>query len=68
MLLVVTLVFVGFLLAYWVLAYILIYHMTRFGIGTLPKRVSAVFLLGSFLLIALVVSALASVNFDKLWL
>lgn len=66
MLLWVSLAFILFLFAYWSLAYILIYHMTRFGIGTLPKRVSAIFLLGSFFLIALVVTALANINFNEL--
>lgn len=44
------LILVVALVAYWVLAYFLLYHLTRFGVGTEPKLVSFVFLLGSIAL------------------
>ncbi len=44
------LILVVALVAYWVMAYFLLYHLTRFGVGTEPKLVSFVFLLGSIAL------------------
>ena len=38
------------MIIYWVMAYFLIYHLTRFGVGAEPKMISFVFLLGSILL------------------
>lgn len=35
------------ILAYWIFNFIILYHLTRFGIGTQPKKLAAVFLLGS---------------------
>jgi len=32
---------------YWIFNFIILYHLTRFGIGTLPKKFAAIFLLGS---------------------
>lgn len=45
-----TLVFALFILVYWIFNFIILYHLTRFGIGTQPKKFSAVFLLGSIIL------------------
>lgn len=50
-----------FLLVYWVFNFIILYHLTRFGIGTQPKKFAAVFLLGSvalFLISALLFGSL----------
>lgn len=46
---------------YWALTFVIIYHLTRFGVGTQPKRFAAVFMLGS-----LVLSTIAIVLFTKL--
>ncbi|MDP3763091.1 MAG: hypothetical protein Q8Q92_00280 [bacterium] len=35
------------LLAYWGVAFIILYHLARFGIGVQPKRFAAIFLFGS---------------------
>ena len=35
------------LFAYWGTAFVILYHLTRFGIGVQPKRFAAIFLLGS---------------------
>jgi len=32
---------------FWMVVFIIFYHLTRFGIGTLPKKFSAAFLAGS---------------------
>jgi hypothetical protein len=35
---------------YWILTFAILYHLTRFGIGTQPKRFAAIFLFGSVFL------------------
>lgn len=34
-------------LGFWLVAFIIIYHLARFGIGVLPKKLSAIFLIGA---------------------
>ena len=45
---------------FWLTAFIIFYHLTRFGIGILPKKVAIIFLLGGMLLFAL--SIIAYIN------
>ncbi|MBI2086956.1 MAG: hypothetical protein HYT69_02185 [Candidatus Zambryskibacteria bacterium] len=35
---------------FWLVAFVIIYHLARFGIGTTPKKFAAIFLLGGVLL------------------
>ncbi|OHB10805.1 MAG: hypothetical protein A3G05_01585 [Candidatus Zambryskibacteria bacterium RIFCSPLOWO2_12_FULL_45_14] len=35
---------------YWVTVFVILYHLTRFGIGVQPKRFAAIFLLGAVIL------------------
>lgn len=37
-------------LVYWGTVFIILYHLTRFGIGTQPKKFAAAFLFGSVIL------------------
>ena len=37
-------------LVYWGVAFIILYHLTRFGIGVQPKKFAAIFLFGSVVL------------------
>ena len=37
-------------LIYWGASFIILYHLTRFGIGVQPKKFAAVFLFGSVVL------------------
>jgi len=37
-------------LIYWGAAFIILYHLTRFGIGVQPKKFAAVFFFGSVVL------------------
>ena len=37
-------------LVYWIAAFIILYHLTRFGIGVQPKKFAAIFLFGSVVL------------------
>ena len=36
--------------AYWIGAFIILYHLIRFGIGNQPKVIAFVFFVGSFIL------------------
>lgn len=51
----------GLFLVYWAVAFIITYHLTRFGVGTQPKRFAGIFMLGS-----LVLSTIAIILFTKL--
>lgn len=54
-------VFAGFaFLVFWLVAFVILYHLTRFGIGVLSKRLSVLFLFGS-----LVLSSIALVFYLK---
>lgn len=37
-------------LIYWGATFIILYHLTRFGVGVQPKRFAAIFLFGSVIL------------------
>ena len=37
-------------LSYWLMAFAIVYHLARFGIGTLPKKWSLIFLFGTVIL------------------
>lgn len=50
----------GLFIGYWAVAFIIIYHLTRFGIGVQPKKFAAIFMLGSLML-----STVAIVLFTK---
>lgn len=45
----VTLVFLGF----WTTAFVIFYHLVRFGIGVFPKRLATAFVAGSLALFTL---------------
>ena len=35
---------------YWTMAFTILYHLIRFGVGTLPKKIAIVFLAGGIVL------------------
>ena len=49
-------------LVYWGAVFVVFYHLTRFGVGTLPKKLSAIFLLGSVFLFS--ISIILHFNLD----
>jgi len=53
---------VGIFLVYWGMVFVILYHLTRFGIGVQPKRFAALFLFGSLALSGVVV--ISSMNVD----
>ncbi len=55
-----------FFAVFWVQAYFLMYHLTRFGIGPRPKLLAFIFLVGSLVLFAGVISAASAVHISDL--
>lgn len=53
-------------LVYWIFTFIIFYHLTRFGIGTLPKKIATIFLMGSVVLFCLNFLFFSSINFNVL--
>lgn len=53
---------IGVLVVYWIFAFVALYHLTRFGIGTQPKRIAGIFLTGSLVLSLVIVIAFLGVN------
>ena len=53
------------LFVYWILTFIILYHLVRFGIGTQPKKIAAIFLLGSIGLFATGALFLSSIDFES---
>jgi hypothetical protein len=53
--------FTVIMIIYWIGVFITTYHLIRFGVGTLPKKVSAIFLGGSILLSVMTVLFFAGI-------
>ena len=56
----------GIFLLYWVVVFITLYHLTRFGIGVQPKRFAAIFLLGVVILFCVSIFAYVNVDINSL--
>jgi len=56
------LLFVLAFLVYWVNAFFIIYHLTRFGIGSQPKIMALIFFLGSAVLFTAVLVAYTQID------
>jgi hypothetical protein len=56
------------LFGYWIFNFIIIYHLSRFGIGVQPKKFAVVFFLGAVGLFFLSAIIFASLNFQSIWL
>lgn len=54
------------LLGYWIFNFIILYHLTRFGIGTQPKKLAAIFLLGSVTIFFVSILLFTQVDFGSI--
>jgi hypothetical protein len=45
-----SLVYTFIMLAYWTGAFVIMYHLIRFGVGSHPKKIAIIFLAGSLFL------------------
>ncbi|OHA91013.1 MAG: hypothetical protein A2758_01320 [Candidatus Zambryskibacteria bacterium RIFCSPHIGHO2_01_FULL_49_18] len=55
-------IIVALYLIFWGAVFVILYHLTRFGVGTQPKRFAAIFFLGAVVLFG--VSILLFANLD----
>jgi|LSQX01.1.fsa_nt_gb hypothetical protein len=53
-------------LVYWGFNFVIIYHLTRFGIGTQPKKMAASFLMGAITIFVFCVTTFSYIDFDNL--
>ncbi|OGN00308.1 MAG: hypothetical protein A2736_00865 [Candidatus Yanofskybacteria bacterium RIFCSPHIGHO2_01_FULL_41_27] len=51
---------------YWIYSFFIVYHLVRFGIGTKPKFIAFIFMMGSLLLFTAFVYAAVSTNWEDL--
>jgi len=56
----------GLFLLYWGATFIILYHLTRFGIGVQPKKFSAIFLFGSVILSGIAIVLFMSIDIGSL--
>jgi hypothetical protein len=56
---------VGFVF-FWLVAFFIFYHLTRFGIGLLPKRIAALFIVGAVIFFSASLIAYFSLNLHHL--
>ncbi|MSR87604.1 MAG: hypothetical protein EXS69_00325 [Candidatus Zambryskibacteria bacterium] len=54
--------FIGF----WTIVFTILYHLTRFGIGTQPKKLAAVFFVGSITLFCACLLLYADLDLNRL--
>ncbi len=64
--LIVNIVVAGAFLFFWILTFIILYHLSRFGIGTLPKRFAGIFLAGAVLLTSVNIILFASLDLSSI--
>ncbi len=53
-------------LLYWGAGFITFYHLTRFGVGIQPKRLAAVFFIGSITLFLISIMVFARTDLESL--
>lgn len=51
---------------YWMTVFVILYHLTRFGIGVQPKRFAAIFLFGSVLLFCISIVSYTQLDLEPL--
>jgi hypothetical protein len=61
------LILVLFLVIWLIADFFIFYHFIRFGVGVLPKILAFVFLLGSFVIFMVVISAFSQVNWEEIF-
>ena len=57
---------VFFSLIYWVPSFFIIYHLTRFGIGTRPKLIALIFFIGSIILFSIFIISASRLDLSGL--
>jgi hypothetical protein len=52
---------------FWLMAFFILYHLTRFGVGVFPKRLAALFLGGAVVLSSAVFLSYSAANISSLF-
>ncbi len=55
------------LLIYMINVFCVVYHLIRFGVGTNPKLVSLIFLVGASLLLMVSMTLLSQIDLNAIW-
>lgn len=55
-----------FSLFFWSFCFIIFYHLIRFGVGTQPKKLAAIFLIGSVVLYCITIILFISIDMNSL--
>lgn len=55
-----------YLLAYWVFAFFIVYHLIKYGVTAWPKRIAALFLAGSLFLSILNFMIFLQIDWNKI--
>jgi hypothetical protein len=55
---IIVIIFLGF----WLVSFVILYHLSRFGVGVLPKKLSALFLVGALALFGWSIVAFTGLN------
>ena len=58
--------FGGLFLVYWIGTFVILYHLTRFGVGVQPKKFAAIFLFGSVTLSVAVVIIFTKIDLTSI--
>lgn len=53
-------------LIYWGIVFVILYHLTRFGVGVQPKRLAVIFLFGSLVLSAVAIILFTNIDISSL--
>ena len=53
------------ILSFWIYIFVIFYHLVRFGIGTQPKVLSAMFVLGSMILFFICVFLFSGIDWNN---
>jgi hypothetical protein len=64
--LIITGIFAFIMLAYWLGAFFILYHLIRFGVGPNPKRTAVIFLAGSLFFSLVVVLLFGQLPIDSI--
>ncbi len=51
---------------YWGFNFIVIYHLTRFGVGTQPKKMAAFFLMGAIIIFMFSITVFPYIDFGSI--
>ena len=57
-----TILFLLAVVAYWIGAFIILYHLIRFGIGNRPKIIALIFFIGSIVILGCIASIFFTSN------